>query len=488
MLASFLMFYLVPVLYSFLLETLRLFFCSYTSTTVSEDTFPRFKTPVHFRRCTKSVAIQTIIGQPLRLRVLPSIKDIVDENETNSGDVKGFSKIWKYLRFLGRLSLSLFGLFWFLTTWAIVGAIVFCAIEGPREREQVTKLKDMQNELAVSLATELRQLRTEKEEDLEPLWSNKVQKYVEKHEEFLLKAVNSGYGESGDNGELWTLPGCVLFSLALLTTLGFGAPVPRTTIGRTATVIFAAIGIPAHFLLIMNIGLLLAVRLQRYAISRKFVDYDQSDPKYLAPIPNWVKIVPFVFGEQDCRKTWALLRDSFRRAIKKQKKNSQANMMCKKWKYQDEMSFLIPFMKERSSLCVLSSPVDDDNDFDVTLDNETSIPLIDYKPDRVSTDNDPFNLNSTRSTIRPAKRQRNNSLKNSSTEETSALLMKFIADNKRNCDDIEQFFVSMATTVRSFPPRERAVAKAKVFELISKMEIDILSSPSTSHNQSAMPF
>nr|XP_012137220.1 PREDICTED: uncharacterized protein LOC100879254 isoform X4 [Megachile rotundata] len=267
-----------------------------TSTTVSEDTFPRFKTPVHFRRCTKSVAIQTIIGQPLRLRVLPSIKDIVDENETNSGDVKGFSKIWKYLRFLGRLSLSLFGLFWFLTTWAIVGAIVFCAIEGPREREQVTKLKDMQNELAVSLATELRQLRTEKEEDLEPLWSNKVQKYVEKHEEFLLKAVNSGYGESGDNGELWTLPGCVLFSLALLTTLGFGAPVPRTTIGRTATVIFAAIGIPAHFLLIMNIGLLLAVRLQRYAISRKFVDYDQSDPKYLAPIPNWVKIVPFVFG------------------------------------------------------------------------------------------------------------------------------------------------------------------------------------------------
>lgn len=78
--------------------------------------------------------------------------------------------------------------------------------------------------------------------------------------------------------------------------IGFGAPVPRTTIGRTATVIFAAIGIPAHFLLIMNVGLLLAIRLQRYAISRKFLEYDQKDPKYLAPIPKWVKVVPFVFG------------------------------------------------------------------------------------------------------------------------------------------------------------------------------------------------
>ena len=267
-----------------------------TSTTISEETFPRYKTPVHLQKSVKSVAIQTIIGQPLRLRVLPSVKDIVHENETNSADVKGFSKIWKYIRFLGRLSLSLFGLFWFLITWAIVGAIVFCAIEGPREREQVTKLKDMQNDLSVSLATELRQLRTEKEEDLEPLWSVKVEKYVAKHEELLLRAVNSGYGESGNSGELWTLPGCILFSLSLLTTLGFGAPVPRTTIGRTVTVIFAAIGIPAHFLLIMNVGLLLAIRLQRYAISRKFDEYDQKDPKYLAPIPKWVKIVPFVFG------------------------------------------------------------------------------------------------------------------------------------------------------------------------------------------------
>lgn len=116
------------------------------------------------------------------------------------------------------------GLAWLLTIWAIVGAVAFCAIEGPREREQVIKLKSMQKSIAVGLATELRQLRTEKEEDLEPLWSNKVQQYVAKHEELLLNAVMAGYGESGEGGQLWTFAGCILFSLSVLTTLGKPKP------------------------------------------------------------------------------------------------------------------------------------------------------------------------------------------------------------------------------------------------------------------------
>lgn len=80
----------------------------------------------------------------------------------------------------------------------------------------------------------------------------------------------------------------------LLFLLGFGAPVPRTTAGRTVTVIFAAIGIPAHFLLVMNLGLLLAVRLQRYAISRILEGYEQTELSYTPPVPKWVKVVPFV--------------------------------------------------------------------------------------------------------------------------------------------------------------------------------------------------
>jgi len=102
----------------------------------------------------------------------------------------------------------------------VAGAAAFCATEGPREREQVVSLKNMQKDLAVGLATELRQLRTEQDQDMEPLWSDKVQQYVTKHEQLLLIAVSSGYSEGGNSGQLWTFPGCVLFAISLITTLG----------------------------------------------------------------------------------------------------------------------------------------------------------------------------------------------------------------------------------------------------------------------------
>ncbi|XP_063988033.1 uncharacterized protein LOC135168085 isoform X2 [Diachasmimorpha longicaudata] len=238
----------------------------------------------------KSTGVQTHLGEgPYRLKVFPALKDIVDDDA--SDNPKTSSRLWKHLRFLGRLSLCQFGLAWLLTFWAVAGAASFYATEGPREREQVYELKDMQRDLAVGLATELRQLRAE-EEEMEPLWGNKVKQYVAKHEKLLLAAISSGYGEGGEGGQLWTFPGCVLFSISLLTTLGFGAPVPRTTPGRTVAVVFAAIGIPAHFLLILNVGLFLAMKLQSFAIRKKYGEHEvQSSDNLKAP--RWVKVVPF---------------------------------------------------------------------------------------------------------------------------------------------------------------------------------------------------
>ncbi|XP_012532340.2 uncharacterized protein LOC105834418 isoform X2 [Monomorium pharaonis] len=257
-------------------------------TTISSyEISPRLKNGV-IRKWTKSVTVQTIEGLPLRLRILPSLRDIEEDNGNSTGR---FLRFWKYLRFLGRLSLSQFGLLWLLVIWIVAGAAAFCATEGPREREQVVSLKNMQADLAVSLSTELRQLRTEQDQDVEPLWSEKVRQYVAKHEELLLVAVSSGYGEGGNSGQLWTFPGCVLFAISLITTLGFGAPVPRTTAGRTVGVIFAIIGIPAHFLLILNFGLMVAFGLQRYALARRGVQLNNAESRRM---PRWIKIMSFV--------------------------------------------------------------------------------------------------------------------------------------------------------------------------------------------------
>ncbi|XP_011503039.1 PREDICTED: uncharacterized protein LOC105366330 [Ceratosolen solmsi marchali] len=247
---------------------------------------------VKMQKIFKSAESQTSDRILYRLRVFPTLKDIVDENKIL--DPKKSSRIFRYFRFLGRIALCQFGLAWLLTLWTILGAGAFYITESPRELHQVIELKDMQRDLAVGLATELRQLRAN-DEETEPLWSAKVRQYVARHEKLLLVAVSSGYGEGGDNGQLWTFPGCVLFAVSVITTLGFGAPVPRTNAGRTVAVIFAAIGIPAHFLLMLNIGLLLAVALRRYSIAKKYPsECRDSTTMDSIPMPTWVKVLPYI--------------------------------------------------------------------------------------------------------------------------------------------------------------------------------------------------
>ncbi|KAF0703279.1 variant-silencing SET domain-containing protein-like, partial [Aphis craccivora] len=57
----------------------------------------------------------------------------------------------------------------------------------------------------------------------------------------------------------------------------------------------------------------------------------------------------------DCKKTWNNLRDAFRRAMKKSQTTSgQSAKYIKKWKYEEEMSFLRPHMRERDTISSLN--------------------------------------------------------------------------------------------------------------------------------------
>lgn len=72
----------------------------------------------------------------------------------------------------------------------------------------------MQHDLSKDLANELNE--TDNRVDT---WPATIHKYFEKHELLFLEAVGAGYGEGG-GGNIWTYPGCILFSVSLLTTLG----------------------------------------------------------------------------------------------------------------------------------------------------------------------------------------------------------------------------------------------------------------------------
>lgn len=80
--------------------------------------------------------------------------------------------------------------------------------------EQSEQLADIQKELSKELSTDL---KGTKEDDTG--WPKLIHKYLEKHETMLLEAVSAGFGEGG-GGSIWTYPGCILFAVSLLTTLG----------------------------------------------------------------------------------------------------------------------------------------------------------------------------------------------------------------------------------------------------------------------------
>ncbi|KRT86259.1 hypothetical protein AMK59_1958 [Oryctes borbonicus] len=157
-----------------------------------------------------NVATQTSHVVPYRLKFWPKLTGTLKCGE----DARALEHVACCCRTLSQWCLSQVGLALILVCWALLGAFAFYQTEGPREQEQSKELQRLQNELTVDLSTNLRQASTHEES-----WPKTIQKYLTRHETLVLEAVSAGYGEGG-GGRIWTYPGCILFAVSLLTTLG----------------------------------------------------------------------------------------------------------------------------------------------------------------------------------------------------------------------------------------------------------------------------
>lgn len=175
----------------------------------------------------------------------------------------------------------------------------------------------------------------------------------------------------------------------------------------------------------------------------------------------------------------------------------------KKWKYEDEMSFLLPYMKDtllkriktsHSNTSKGSDTEESSCDMDSILSSVTpDIILVPSTPPHnwLNGSNFPVSQSST------SKREHTNTGTSVNPEKSWKKMCGNITPNTCSSEthtytqpqlgtrvsDIEQFFNNMITTVQSFPPRDRAIAKAKVFSVISEMEIEILSRESGMHTE-----
>ncbi|XP_008187410.1 uncharacterized protein LOC103310547 [Acyrthosiphon pisum] len=216
--------------------------------------------------------------------------------------------------------------------------------------------------------------------------------------------------------------------------------------------------------------------------------YDMSDKKYSDhPYKEslWREIASEINQPvQNCKKIWTSLRDGYRRAAKKSiTVSGQKTKFVKKWKYADEMEFLKPHMKERDSISNIDVVTDDEDDVLSHSDDEE---IQVGGENSVSFENAVQNVETSFSTPAPVQPRQKKCKKTSSLkppETASSTLMKYIIEQKNSeqsypttskLDAMDQFFLSMCSTVKQFSPYFQHIAKTKIFHIISELELEQL--------------
>ncbi|KAM3965982.1 uncharacterized protein ACR2FA_012840 [Aphomia sociella] len=134
------------------------------------------------------------------------------------------------------------GLAAMLVFWTMLWVFVIQSFEEPYETEVSLEFEKQQNQLVINLATELRQITP-----LSSKWKEAIEMRIEDERRLTMEAI--GRGAKLRPGQFWELSGTFLFTVYVMTALGFGAPIPQTLWGRTLALVYAILAVPTHFYL-----------------------------------------------------------------------------------------------------------------------------------------------------------------------------------------------------------------------------------------------
>ncbi|XP_022700770.1 uncharacterized protein LOC111267064 isoform X2 [Varroa jacobsoni] len=139
--------------------------------------------------------------------------------------------------------------------YAVLGAFAFRALEAPHEvqrADEVQRLRDATVDRLWEITDRYNVLYREN-------WTVEVGREMAEFQRGLIEAVKDGYdGRPSGQGQRWTLSGAFLYSLTVITTIGYGDIAPRTQLGKIVTMLYAIIGIPLMLLYLTNVGDILA--------------------------------------------------------------------------------------------------------------------------------------------------------------------------------------------------------------------------------------
>uniref|UniRef100_A0A146LTW2 Potassium channel subfamily K member 9 n=3 Tax=Lygus hesperus TaxID=30085 RepID=A0A146LTW2_LYGHE len=137
--------------------------------------------------------------------------------------------------------------------YAVVGAFGFIQIESREERPELEQVEGMRRNCAIYLWDVM---QTENVFN-HSRWSRKANVILKDFQQGVAGAVKRGY-DGRTVTESWSFPAALMFCLSVFTMIGYGNLVPRTNIGKAATIVYAIFGVPLYVLYFMNMGKVLA--------------------------------------------------------------------------------------------------------------------------------------------------------------------------------------------------------------------------------------
>ena len=156
--------------------------------------------------------------------------------------------------------ISQFGLCALVLAYAVGGAFMFSYLESPHEQlvSNDTRAKRQQ---FLSILWQLTALTENKTVLSYDDWIATAQSELVNFENEIIRAVKyDGYNGSEGEGEdlQWSVAGAMMYSIIVITTIGYGNLAPKTTVGRIVTMLYAIAGIPLLRLFLSEIGDFLA--------------------------------------------------------------------------------------------------------------------------------------------------------------------------------------------------------------------------------------
>ncbi|XP_044738473.1 TWiK family of potassium channels protein 18 [Chrysoperla carnea] len=163
-------------------------------------------------------------------------------------------KLKDYFRNFIAFMFSNVGIVGLVVGYTIAGAFIFMAIEGESSKQRTYDVIKMRN----ATAARLWKLTDTTNTLNESFWKSVVKTEMEDYQEHIVNAIRLGYDGADEDSKQWSFSGAFLYSLTVITTIGYGNIAPRTEWGKVTTIIYAIIGMPLFLLYLSNIGDIMA--------------------------------------------------------------------------------------------------------------------------------------------------------------------------------------------------------------------------------------